>query len=293
MTENDVQALAREYPDWQPWLVVLEAVMCEATDSKWETWVPARAATQDVHVPLLAGVTITVDLGKIRRWQQQLLQTAARSGAPKMFPLNSLQKNTVNTVALFEAALCENGARLKQMADDLGIDPDPFSAVTALIAVPLLHACNRRWALPSQSPGWTAAYCPTCGAWPAFAEMRGIERSRYLRCGRCGAEWQAHGLSCSYCGNTDHKELGYLVPEKTGSIRVIETCNRCRGYLKTFTKLQGSAAPKILLDDLASVDLDIAALEQGFKRPAGPGYALNTKVIAKAGLTERVFGRNV
>ena len=50
-------------------------------------------------------------------------------------------------------------------------------------------------------------YCPVCGAWPAFAEMRGIERSRYLRCGRCGGGWQAQCLSCSYCGMTDHEEL--------------------------------------------------------------------------------------
>jgi hypothetical protein len=41
------------------------------------------------------------------------------------------------------------------------------------------------------------------------------------------------------------------------------------------------------------VDLDIAALEQGFKRPTGPGYALNSTVVAKPGLSERVFGPNV
>jgi FdhE protein len=292
MTENDVQALAREYPDWQPWLLVIEAVVREATESNWESYVPPRAEPQAADVPLLAGVTIAVDLGKVRRWQQRLLQTAARSGAPKMPPLSSLQKAAMNSAALFEAALCENGTGLKQMAEELSIDPDPFSAVTALIPMPFLHACNRRWE-PLRLPGWTAGYCPTCGSWPTFAEMRGIERSRYLRCARCGAEWQAYALSCSFCGNSDHKELGSLVPENSGSTRAIETCNRCRGYLKTFTKLQGSAATKVMLDDLASVDLDIAALEQGFKRPAGPGYALKSKVVAKPGLGERIFGRNV
>jgi FdhE protein len=291
MTVNDVEALAREYPDWQPWLLVVEAVVRQATDPSWETWVPA-AESQTAAVPRLAGVNLTADPSKIRRWQQHLLQTAAQSGAPKMSQLNSLQKAAINSAALFEAALCENDAALKHMAGDLGVDPDPFSAVSALIAVPFLHACNRRWER-SRLPGWTAGYCPTCGAWPAFAETRGIERSRYLRCGRCGAEWQAHALFCCFCSNSDHKELGSLVPEKSGSIRAIDTCNRCRGYLKTFTKLQGSAADKIMLDDLASVDLDIAALEQGFKRPPGPGYALNSKVVAKPGLGQRIFGRSV
>ncbi len=291
MTVNEFEALAREYPDWQPWLSVVEAVVREATDPSWETWVPA-AESPAANAPRLAGVTLTADLGKSRRWQQRLLQTAVRSGAPKMSQLNSLQKTTMNSVALFEAALCEDGAALKQMADDLGVDPDAFSAVHALIAVPFLHACNRRWQ-GSRLPGWTAGYCPTCGGWPAFAETRGIERSRYLRCGRCGAEWQAHALFCCFCRNNDHKELGSLVPEKSGASRAIDTCNRCRGYLKTFTRLQGSAADKIMLDDLASVDLDIAALEQGFKRPAGPGYVLNSKVMAKPGLGQRIFGRSV
>jgi FdhE protein len=291
MTVNEFEALAREYPDWQPWLLVVDAVMCEATDPSWETWVPA-AESQAAHAPGLAGAKLTADVGKIRRWQRHLLQTAAQSGAPKMSQLASLQKLTMDSAAIFEAALCEDGAALKQMADYLGVEPEPFSAVNALIAIPFLHACNRRWQ-GSRVAGWTAGYCPTCGAWPAFAETRGIERSRYLRCGRCGAEWEAHALFCCFCRNSDHKELGSLLPEKSGSTRSIDICNRCRGYLKTFNKLQGSAPTKIMLDDLASVDLDIAALEEGFKRPPGPGYALNTKVVGRPSFGQRIFGRSV
>jgi len=74
---------------------------------------------------------------------------------------------------------------------------------------------------------------------------------------------------------TDHKELVSLVPEKGGSTRVIEACKRCLGYVKSFTTLQGSPAAKVILDDLASVDLDVAALEQGYRRPQGPGYSLD------------------
>ena len=291
MTVNEFEALAREYPDWQPWLLVVDAVMREAADPSWEPWVPA-AESQAAHVPRLAGAKLTLDLSKIRRWQQHLLQTAAQSGASKMSQLTSLQKLTIDSAALFEAALSEDGAALKQMADDLGVEPEPFSAVNALIAMPFLHACNRRWQA-SRAPGWIAGYCPTCGAWPAFAETRGIERSRYLRCGRCGAEWEAHALFCCFCSNGDHKELGSLLPEKSGSTRAIDTCSRCRGYLKTFTKLQGSAPTKVIFDDLASVDLDIAALEQGYKRPPGLGYPLNTKVVDRPSLRQRIFGRSV
>jgi FdhE protein len=118
-------------------------------------------------------------------------------------------------------------------------------------------------------------YCPVCGAWPAFAEVRGIERSRYLRCGRCAGEWQARALTCPYCGMTDHNQLVSLIPEKAGASRAIEACKRCLGYVKTFTTLQASPAGRIMLDDLASVDLDLAAIERGYGRPQGPGYSLD------------------
>ena len=141
------------------------------------------------------------------------------------------------------------------------------AATELLLPLPLLHACRRRWqdAVPQT---WSQGYCPICGAWPAFAELCGVERSRYLRCGRCGSAWRSQLLSCPYCGTTDHELLGSLVAERW----VVETCRRCRGYVKTFTRLQPSAPEQGLIDDLASVELDIAAKQRGYLRPDGPGY---------------------
>ena len=42
--------------------------------------------------------------------------------------------------------------------------------------------------------------------------------------------------------------------------------------------LQGSPPAKVLLDDLATVDLDVAAFERGYSRPEGVGYHLNVTV---------------
>ena len=77
---------------------------------------------------------------------------------------------------------------------------------------------------------------------------------------------------------SDHNQLVSLVPEKAGANSVIEGCKRCLGYVKTFTKLQGSAPARVIIDDLASVDLDLAAFEQGHRRPSGTGYALTVTV---------------
>ena len=221
-----------------------------------------------------------MDITAVGRWSERLMQAAYRSGAPKMSTLNGVQHKRLNTVDLFKSSLCQNGQWLGEAAVELDVDADALQAVTLLIPVPFLQACNRRWA-PSIAESWTEGYCPVCGAWPAFAEVRGIERSRFLRCGRCGGGWRARGLSCSYCGMTDHEELVALVPETSGSRAAIEACKRCLGYVKTFTTLQGSPPANVMVDDLASVDLDIAALERGYQRPQGPGYCFDTAIVDK------------
>jgi len=90
---------------------------------------------------------------------------------------------------------------------------------------------------------------------------------------------------------TDHNELVSLVPEKSGATGVIDACKRCLGYAKTFTTLQGSQPAKVLLDDLASAHLDVAALEQGYKRPQGAGYSLDVTVTDNGKAWRRFFSR--
>ena len=138
-------------------------------------------------------------------------------------------------------------------------DIDPARA-----PLPLLHACRRRWGVPRD---WARSTCPICGAWPGFAELCGVERSRYLRCVRCGAAWRAHGLACVFCGTRDHAALGSLVAEEGAPGWSIEVCNPCKGYLKVFTTLRPGPAEQVLLRDLASVELDIAAGLRGYRRP--------------------------
>jgi FdhE protein len=276
-----VQDLGRAYPEWQPWLTIVEEVLREATDSKWEVFVPELTQSRESKVPLLAGAKLALEMTVVSGWLERLMRTAYRSGAPKMSTLHRAKQARVNTVDLFRFSLCQNGKWLTGAAIDLGVDAGAFQAVAALVPMPFLQACNRRWQ-QSINESWIEGYCPVCGAWPAFAEIRGIERSRYLRCGRCGGGWQAQCLSCPYCGMTDHEELVSLVPEKNGSNAVIDACKRCLGYVKTFTTLQGSPPAKVMVDDLASVDLDIAALEQGYRRPEGVGYSLDIVVGSKA-----------
>jgi len=282
MTAPDaaLNGLRRERPEWEPWLVVVDEILREAGSPAWEAAVPAAAQAQRTAVPLLAGSKLILEVGLVRRLFERLIRTASRVGTPKMSSLKAALHADLEWAPLFTASLSQDSDRINEIAAVSGADAEALHAVIALLPVPFLHACNRRWA-SSISASWVEGYCPVCGSLPAFAEVRGIERNRYFRCGRCGGEWHARALYCPYCAMSDHDELVALVPEKAGSNAVIEACQRCLGYVKTFTRLQGCSPGAVMLEDLASVDLDVAAIEHGFARPPGPGLPLGITVTDK------------
>ena len=88
---------------------------------------------------------------------------------------------------------------------------------------------------------------------------------------------------------TDHEELLSLVPEQAGSNGTIDACKHCRGYVKTFTKLRGDPPLEVMVNDLATVDLDIVALAQEYRRPQGAGYAVDINIASKPTLSERIL----
>jgi len=281
--DTGLQDLKRQHPEWEPWLAVVQEILRESTNPQWDAVVPDFTGAQQSNIPLLAGATLALEQRSVRRLLEQLIRIACRNGTAKMATLEPALDSHLDILTLFKASLRQDSDYLKKTAAALGADPEAFEAVASLVPLPFLQACNRRWKL-STAPGWLEGYCPVCGTWPALTEVRGVERNRYFRCGRCGGEWRAHCLFCAYCGMNDHEELVSLVPEKSGAGRMIEACKRCLGYVKTFTTLEGSAPTKVILDDLGSVDLDVAAVEQGYQRPQGTGYALDMTIVGD-GLT--------
>lgn len=128
---------------------------------------------------------------------------------------------------------------------------------------------------------WNDAACPVCGAWTRLAESRGLEPSYRLRCARCGAGWPATPTRCPFCGEDDGTKMPALVFEATGGTRRVALCTSCRTYLKVVTTAMACPPADIGLLDLATVDLDVAALQQGYERPRRSRPSLRTRVIAR------------
>jgi len=116
-------------------------------------------------------------------------------------------------------------------------------------------------------------------------------RSRHFRCGRCASAWHSRLLCCPYCASTNHDELVTLAPEKAGAHCAVDACKGCLGYIKTFTRLQGCPPDAVMIEDLATVAFDVAALEQGYARPAGAASPLGV-IVAASSPARRFFAWN-
>jgi len=113
---------------------------------------------------------------------------------------------------------------------------------------------------------WRHGYCPMCGNAPALAEIKGKEGARHLRCTLCAASWSYPRLQCPFCNSRDHKVLGYLAVEDEEEKYRLQTCDACRNYLKVVVTYDPIPIDQLIVEDLATLHLDLVANERDFVR---------------------------
>jgi FdhE protein len=108
--------------------------------------------------------------------------------------------------------------------------------------------------------------CPFCRQRPAAGVLRdaGQGTRRALVCGLCFTEWSFERIACPSCGERKFDELPVYTAEQLDGVR-IECCDTCGVYLKTIdASKDGTTVP--LVDDLATITLDLWAQERGYRR---------------------------
>ena len=266
------QALAEDHPEFRGWLALLAAVADESGISGWDAAAPTITATT---VPALAGGTLTIEPDLASAWLRRLISVGA-AAAPALAGAERL-----DALAALEAAIALDTERIDALADGAGVPREPLRAVLPLLAYPWLERCGAKLA-GSFDREHAHAWCPICGAWAVLAEARGLEGVRRLRCGRCGGDWRAEWLRCPFCGTDEHARLRGLVGDANGQSRRADGCAACGAWMKTIATLGASSVGELRLLDLATVELDAAALARGWRRPSGLGAPLNIHVVGRS-----------
>ena len=275
-----VESLERLHPEWSTWLRLVSIARRAAEDPVWQAAVPSVPPGEGTTCALVTGAEFAVDARAVTRLVGALLEAVAGAALPAEPAVRTL-----------EAAIAQDDDSLRATARTAGVDAALLGAAAPLVALPLLQACRRAWT-SRIAPTWRTGACPVCGAWAAIAEARGVERVLRLRCSRCGADWATEPVRCPFCGEQDHEKLRALVGDGQGDLRRVEVCDTCRGYMKTVTTLTACAPLDVALLDVSTVDLDVAAVEHGYARPARPLDAPRPRVVIQPARTLRgLFSR--
>ncbi len=120
---------------------------------------------------------------------------------------------------------------------------------------------------------WMSAACPVC-AGPVQVSVIAEESGEFLAgsprslvCGRCASWWGFARATCPVCGEDDSRRVASFVADAWPAAR-IDACDSCRGYVKTFDlRRSGGGEVVPLVDDVATLVLDLWAGEQGLRRP--------------------------
>jgi FdhE protein len=137
---------------------------------------------------------------------------------------------------------------------------------------PFARELGERWRREESASraGVPAGACPFCGHPPALSVLREDQEAaavgRSLFCSLCSLEWSFARVLCAGCREERPEKLPRYAAEEIPWVRV-EACDTCRRYLKAVDLTKGPDAEPVV-DDLASVPLDVLAREQGYAKLA-------------------------
>jgi FdhE protein len=291
--ERRWQAIAARRPDLEPALALQRRLLTLVIDVAVvldggrlpKLSLPPRylAAKLARGVPALAGEPIPLPVPVLTPTLLRLCDALAAggAGAAATHIRETIESGNIDPGSLLSASMNRDQAAVRTGAVHRGLSPDLVWLVAELAVSPFVHALQR-WvfghldpgALAEALDGWNRGYCPACGSWPAVAEV--VAGHRTLRCSFCSSAWELTTYSCIYCAESGEPFVT-TAPDEERPDRRIEVCKSCGGYLKTIDVPELSPFPLLSISDIETTDLDVAAMEHGYARPALKDFASRTR----------------
>jgi len=179
---------------------------------------------------------------------------------------HAVEKQQFDVIAIFSALASGEWRRVELLAASQKLDAELLRMLAQNSLKPWLRAWSQALKPLVSVEHWQRGQCPFCGSPPALTEIQGKEGARHLRCAICGGDWPYPRLQCAFCANKDYKTLGYISVEGEEDKYRLQTCNRCRGYLKVIVTYDPTPADLLAVEDLATLHLDLIAVEREFVR---------------------------
>jgi FdhE protein len=271
----ELARLATERPPFAGPVAVLTELLPGLAESAPNVTTPSippehAAAKLAGGVPLLRGENVPLDDRLLRRRWADVCAAVGRhrtgDGAANLG--DAVKRGRLRVDELAAAVLAGRPEEVHARADALGLDAGLAATVLRFALFPLLVPISAAFAPLRTGAAWGRGWCPTCGSWPLLGEFRGLEQIRWLRCGLCAADWEFPRLACPFCDNRDHNQLGYLHVEGEEDRRRAAACEACGGYVKMLATLGPLSSLQLLVADVATMYLDLAAAERGYATPS-------------------------
>ena len=220
--------------------------------------------------PVLKFETIPLDLTDLRLMVRQTADVLRRHGALEDADYQEVQSlgrdmKLVAVVGQWYRSAAESHAMAAVGMGHGSPQPAtigaPVSQVLGLAMRPFLSRCAEVLQQRAELAIWTHAHCALCGGEPDFSVITPAAE-RHLICSRCTLRWKFEPLTCPYCRNADRARItSFATPD--GRYRVY-ACDVCHRYLKAYDGRRASRPVMPLVDGVATLPLDAAAMQRGY-----------------------------
>ncbi len=219
--------------------------------------------------PILRFEDIPLDLTDLRLMVRQTADVLRRAGA-----LDDADYQKVQTLGRDMTLVSVVGQWYRSAADHHmvaavgvgGVAPQApadsmVHQVLALAMRPFLSRCAEVLQLRTDLAVWTRSRCALCGGETDFAVIMPTGE-RHLICSRCALRWKFEPLTCPYCLNSNRAQItSFATPD--GQYRVY-ACDACHRYLKAYDARRSSRPVMPVVDNVATLPLDAAAMQRGY-----------------------------
>ena len=265
--QKRVDRLQTQYPHVGDMLAFYKSLLGQQ-DKLFRKTIRSRAFDTAVSSEQFQGQKVNVYLDRLPPEPRDRAFTAFLKGLPEPSTevlqaiATRLLEAPISASRLLAAVV--SGHPIDEVAAELKCDILSLEFFPRAFLQPMAEALVQRMGHGERREGDGITVCPYCGSPPQVSVLQDdvdARGKRTLLCSLCASAWSFSRSCCPQCSEQRAEQLQYHETEAWPHVRV-EECRSCQTYIKAVDlRRNGLAVP--LVDELASVELDLWACEQG------------------------------